>query len=85
MVAKTRKSKGAKAGTRAGAEKVKVSIILSADVDFRLSVHAAALRMDRSAVVNQVLTDALKRFTVSDRERSSSAEPDANVSVESAA
>jgi hypothetical protein len=49
---------------------VKVSLVLSADVDFKLTVHAKALKMDRSALVNQVLGDALKRFVVQDRSRS---------------
>ena len=64
---KPRKGKAAKAAVRPSPEKVKVSIVLSTDVDFKLSVHAAALRIDRSALVNQVLADALKRYVVSDR------------------
>lgn len=65
--AKPRKRVSAKASVRPAADKVKVSIILSTDVDFKLSVHAAAMRIDRSALVNQVLADALKRYVVSDR------------------
>ena len=67
--AKPRKRTGAKASVRPAAEKVKVSIVLSAEVDFKLSVASAALRMDRSALVNQILADspALKRFVVQDR------------------
>ena len=64
---KPRKRVAAKAPVRTSADKVKVSIVLSTDVDFKLSVHAAALRIDRSALVNQVLADALKRYVVSDR------------------
>jgi hypothetical protein len=48
---KPRKRPAAKAPTRTAADKVKVSIVLSADVDFRLSVAAAALRMDRRAPI----------------------------------
>lgn len=62
-----RKRTGAKAAPRTSPEKVKVSIVLSTDVDFRLSVHAAAQRIDRSALVNQILADALRRYVVSDR------------------
>jgi ribosomal protein L28 len=65
--AKPRKRLAAKASVRPSPEKVKVSIVLSTEVDFKLSVHAAALRIDRSALVNQVLADALKRYVVSDR------------------
>lgn len=67
--AKPRKRSAAKAHTRPSADKVKVSIVLSADVDFRLSVAAAALRMDRSALVNQILAESptVRRFVVQDR------------------
>lgn len=66
---KPRKRTAAKAPTRPAADKVKVSIVLSADVDFRLSVAAAALRMDRSALVNQILGESptVRRFVVQDR------------------
>jgi predicted transcriptional regulator len=67
--AKPRKRPAAKAHTRPAADKVKVSIVLSSDVDFRLSVAAAALRMDRSALVNQILAESptVRRFVVQDR------------------
>lgn len=66
---KPRRRTGAKASVRPAADKVKVSIVLAADVDFKLSVAAAALRMDRSALVNQVLAESstLRRFVVQDR------------------
>ena len=56
---------------RPSPDKVKVSIVLDADVDFRLSVHAAAQRIDRSAVVNRLLADSLKRYVVHDHGKSS--------------
>jgi hypothetical protein len=66
---KPRKRPGAKASVRPAADKVKVSIVLSADVDFKLSVASAALRMDRSALVNQILAESptMRRFVVQDR------------------
>jgi hypothetical protein len=73
--AKTQKRPGGKGGRgvksaqRPSADRVKVSLVLSADVDFKLTVHAAALRSDRSALANQILGDALKRFVVQDRMR----------------
>lgn len=66
--AKSRKSKVAKAPSRK-TSKVKVSLMLTEDVDFRLTVHAAAMRLDRSALANQLLDAALKRFVVQDRGR----------------
>jgi hypothetical protein len=68
--AKPRKPRSSKPQISRSGDKVKVSLVLSSEVDFKLSVHAAALKMDRSALVNQVLGDALKRFVVQDRERS---------------
>ncbi len=62
-----RKGRASKGGIRKQGGKVKASLMLSEDVDFRLSVHAAALRTDRSALANQLLDAALKRFVVQDR------------------
>ena len=49
------------------AAKLKVSLMLTEDVDFRLTVHAAAMKLDRSELVNQILDGALKRYVVQDR------------------
>jgi len=66
---KGKKSKSSKMPSRKSATKVKVSLMLTEDVDFRLTVHAAALRTDRSALANQLLDSGLKRFVVQDRGR----------------
>jgi hypothetical protein len=66
--AKSRKSKVAKSPSRK-TNKIKVSLMLTEDVDFRLTVHSAAVRLDRSALANQLLDAALKRFVVQDRGR----------------
>jgi hypothetical protein len=66
---KSRKNKPAKLPSRKSTAKVKVSLMLTDDVDFRLTVHAAALKLDRSALANQLLDAALKRFVVQDRGR----------------
>lgn len=66
---KSRKSKATKLPSRKSTAKVKVSLMLTDDVDFRLTVHAAALKLDRSALANQLLDAALKRFVVQDRGR----------------
>ena len=44
---KSRKNKPAKLPSRKSTAKVKVSLMLTDDVDFRLTVHAAALKLDR--------------------------------------
>jgi hypothetical protein len=66
--AKAKKGKGAKTPSRK-TTKVKASLMLTEDVDFRLTVHAAALKLDRSALANQLLDAGLKRFVVQDRGR----------------
>jgi|GEM_PF-2351199 len=63
---KGRRSKAPKASTKKAA-KLKVSLMLTEDIDFRLTVHAAAMKLDRSELVNQILDGALKRFVVQDR------------------
>jgi hypothetical protein len=67
--ARTRKPKATKAPSRKSTTKVKASLMLTEDVDFRLTVHAAALRLDRSTLANQLLDAGLKRFVVQDRGR----------------
>jgi hypothetical protein len=66
QVAKGRKSRATKTPSRKAA-KLKVSLMLTEDVDFRLTVHAAAMKLDRSELVNQILDGALKRYVVQDR------------------
>jgi hypothetical protein len=66
QVVKGRKSRAPKAPSRKAA-KLKVSLMLTEDVDFRLTVHAAAMKLDRSELVNQILDGALKRYVVQDR------------------
>ena len=71
---KPRRRMESKAPMRTAADKVKVSIVLAADVDFKLSVASAALRMDRSALVNQILSESptMRRFVVQDRAKPAS-------------
>ena len=49
--------------------KVKSTFYLTPDAVKRLSVHAAMLSSDRSALVEQLIADGLRRFVVSDRAR----------------
>jgi hypothetical protein len=64
---KTRKRPAAKASTRPSTSKVKSTIHLSVEASQRLTVHAAMMGMDRSELVEKLITDHLRRFVVSDR------------------
>jgi hypothetical protein len=64
---KARKRMAAKAVTGQMATKVKATIHLSGEADKRLSVHAAMMEMDRSALVEKLINDHLRQYVVSDR------------------
>ena len=64
---KARKRSAAKAGTRPAAAKVKATIHLSVEASQRLTVHAAMMGMDRSALVEKLISDHLRRYVVADR------------------
>ena len=64
---KTRKRTAAKAATRQAATKVKATIHISVEASQRLTVHAAMMGMDRSELVEKLISDHLRRFVVSDR------------------
>lgn len=61
---------GAKASPRPTPQKTKVSIVLSSDVDFKLTVLAASRGVDRSFVVNQALEELTRGVVVSFRGKS---------------
>ncbi len=64
---KARKRQAARAATRPAAVKVKATIHLSVEASQRLTVHAAMTGMDRSALVEKLINDHLRRYVVSDR------------------
>jgi hypothetical protein len=64
---RTRKPRAVKTSVPQATPKDKVTIILSQDVNLRLTVHAAALRIDRSTLVEKLLREHLKRFVLQDR------------------
>ena len=64
---RTKKRQAVKTPSRPNAAKVKSTIHLSVEASQRLTVHAAMLGLDRSALVEQLIRDGLKRFVVSDR------------------
>ena len=68
---RSRRRPAAKASERKSVEKVKVTLVLSAEMSQRLSVHAAMVGEDRSALVDGLIRDHLKRFVVADRAKSS--------------
>ena len=51
------------------ATKQKLTLYVTADGAKRLGIHAQMLETDRSALVERLITDHLKRFVVSDREK----------------
>lgn len=65
--AKARKRPSVKASARQSAPKAKCTILLSAEADQRLSIHSAMLGLDRSTLVEKLISEHLRRFVVSDR------------------
>ncbi len=66
---RARKRPAAKASERRSAPKVKATLLLSAEASQRLSVHAAMLGEDRSALVDKLINEHLRRFRVLDFDR----------------
>jgi hypothetical protein len=64
---KGRKRPTGKAAARPVVSKVKSTIHLSVEASQRLTVHAAMMGMDRSELVEQLISLHLRRFVVSDR------------------
>ncbi len=62
-----RKRTAVKTPSRQAAMKAKSTIHLSIEASQRLTVHAAMLGMDRSELVESLITKHLRRFVVSDR------------------
>ena len=66
---KGRKRGSAKPPGRLAVSKVKATIHISIEASQRLTVHAAMMGIDRSALVEKLITDHLRRYVVSDRGR----------------
>jgi hypothetical protein len=64
---KSKKRTAAKTPTRPAATKVKSTIHLSVEASQRLDIHATMLGFDRSALVEKLINDHLRRYVVSDR------------------
>ncbi len=64
---KGRKRQPVKAATRPAAMKAKCTMHLSLEASQRLDIHATMMGMDRSALVEKLINDHLRRYVVSDR------------------
>jgi hypothetical protein len=64
---KGRKRTAGKAKSPLDVKKVKSTIHLSVDASQRLDIHATMMGMDRSSLVEKLISDHLRRFVVSDR------------------
>jgi hypothetical protein len=70
---KGRKRAAAKPPTRPAVTKVKSTIHLSVEASQRLDIHATMMGFDRSALVEKLINDHLRRYVVSDRGRTEDA------------
>ena len=66
-IGKGRKRVASKTATRSVSAKVKSTVHLSVEADQRLSIHATMMGLDRSALVEKLINDYLRRYVVSDR------------------
>ena len=66
---KSRKRAAGKPATRPAVCKVKSTIHLSLEASQRLDIHATMMGFDRSALVEKLINDHLRRYVVSDRSR----------------
>lgn len=64
---KTRKLPSPKASSRSATSKVKATVHLSVEANQRLTVHAAMMGVDRSSLVERLISEHLRRYVVSDR------------------
>jgi hypothetical protein len=64
---KPRKRGALKVTARPAASKVKSTIHLSVEASQRLDIHATMMGFDRSALVEKLINDHLRRYVVSDR------------------
>jgi hypothetical protein len=75
--ARTSKRRNAAPSARKAVEREKCTLLLDPDTSVKLSVAARLRGVDRSTLVNQLLTDALRYVVISIRGQSSgSANPD---------
>jgi hypothetical protein len=73
---KGRKRVAIKPAARPAVTKVKSTIHLSVEASQRLDIHATMMGFDRSALVEKLINDHLRRYVVSDRGRTEDAGSD---------
>jgi hypothetical protein len=78
--AKPRKRGTVKPPVRSASTKVKCTIHLSVEASQRLDIHATMMGFDRSALVEKLINEHLRRYIVSDR-----GGPDGTIGGEAAA
>ncbi len=66
---KPKKRTTVKSPVKVAASKVKSTIHLSLEASQRLDIHATMMGFDRSALVEKLINENLRRFVVSDRDR----------------
>jgi hypothetical protein len=71
--AKNRKRAGGKVAERSTVSKVKSTIHLTVEASQRLDIHCTMMGLDRSALVERLITEHLRRWVVSDRGRTDGA------------
>jgi hypothetical protein len=67
--ARPRKRAASRPATRQPAEKAKCTLMLSVEASQRLSVHAAMMGEDRSALVDRLIREGLREYVVQRRTR----------------
>ena len=67
---KARKRHASRAAGRPAGGKVKCTIHLSTEASQRLDIHATMMGLDRSALVERLISESLRRYVVSDRGKS---------------
>lgn len=64
---KARRRQVVKPSARLAVQKVKSTIHLSLEASQRLDIHATMMNLDRSALVERLINENLRRYVVSDR------------------
>lgn len=64
---RARRPKAVKPAIPKDVSKEKVTLCLAADANLKLSIHATGMGIDRSALVERLIREHLRRFVLQDR------------------
>lgn len=64
---KSKRRIAVKAQVEPSGKKLKATIHLSREADIRLNIHCTMMGIDRSAMIEKLINDHLRRYVVSDR------------------